>query len=80
MYMNECVYAGEERSRTYSGDLDELVHVVVAASELPDLGLALRHQRPQPLLVPRLDCHMQNFIRKELLIPIHIPCRSNGCF
>jgi hypothetical protein len=37
-------------------DLEELLHVVVAAPELADLGLALRHQRRQPPLVPPVDC------------------------
>lgn len=63
--MNVCM---QERSRTYSGDLDELLHVVVAAAELPDLGLALRHQRPQPLLVPRVNCDMQNLIDETKMI------------
>jgi hypothetical protein len=37
-------------------DLEELLHVVVAAPELADLGLALRHKRRQPPLVPPVDC------------------------
>jgi hypothetical protein len=45
-----------ERERGWQTDLEELLHVVVASPELADLGLAFRHQRLEPLLVPPVDC------------------------